>query len=320
MLVVIDGMENEEYKLCKHIGAFSYQGEKNYTPQGKDVDSLNCIMNMLSVPVEKIPQGRAYLEALAMGVEVGEYDLVFRCNVVEIDKKNGILIGTCSNAVIDKEALAQQDKYSLVHITKHKYLLIIKDACSFYDSVKTYPPHQYIGSKIEDIKPIADGMVGEILDFLLEEYNISAWGQAVKEQVPSFKDIHKKKGAVVCKTEIVKGIAKAMDMYCPKIEGATGDIDTNLDNKLAVALSLTKQYPFVLLHINGTDESAHRKDVSQKHDMIQRVDDIILKELALCDDLDIMVSADHETSVKTGQHLYSGVRCYRKNQNKKTRE
>lgn len=305
LMVIVDGMENKDYNLCENIGAFTLIGKQNNTPKGKVTDSLNCIMNMLNVPSEKIPSGRAYLEALALGIDVHDDDMIFRCNAVK--SENNILVDTCDVRIIDN---IECDKYKLIRIEKHKYLLIINNAKRFYSSTVTYPPHQYIGANIMDILPSCVGEVDDIIKNLWYEHGILVWGQAVKEHGLTYYDINNKTGAVMCKTEIVKGIAKDMGMYCPDVTGATGDIDTDLTEKLRVALTLIQEYDTVVLHINGADECSHRKNKSEKKEFVKKIDDIIFKGIKDRADINIVISADHETSVDTGQHINSEVCCY----------
>ena len=86
------------------------------------------------------------------------------------------------------------------------------------------------------------------------------------------------------------------------VYGATGDIDTNLQDKTRVAISVAQTYPFVLLHINGADEAAHRKDKNEKNDFLHKVDTVVLHSL-LQSGHDIYVASDHGTDPITGQHI-----------------
>ena len=96
ILVIIDGAEPTDYKFCKNInqikeiGSF---GTVNNTPEGMETNSLTCILNILGVPHNNIPKGRAYLEALAINEEIDENDLIFRCNNIKV--KDDILIILC---------------------------------------------------------------------------------------------------------------------------------------------------------------------------------------------------------------------------------
>ena len=154
--------------------------------------------------------------------------------------------------------------------------------------------------------------IEEDLKKLILDFNLYPWGESKKQKIPSFYAIHKLKGAVVCKTEIVKGIGMAMGMYCPKIDKVTSDIDTNLKNKRDCALKLIKDYDFVLLHINGADEAGHRKNKKEKEEFIKRIDREVIKFLKE-KDFNLIVTSDHGTSCESGKHINGLVNFYMTN-------
>lgn len=85
-------------------------------------------------------------------------------------------------------------------------------------------------------------------------------------------------------------------------KGATGDVDTDLDAKTEAALRAAERYPFVLLHINGADEAAHRHDSAEKETFLRRVDDRVLSRL-LASEHEIVVASDHGADPESGAHL-----------------
>lgn len=306
-MVVIDGMENEDYKYCHSLNNMSIAGSRNNTPTGMETDSLNCIMNILGVEKEKIPKGRAYLEALALGMDISDNDLVFRCNLVNVDEHN-ILTSSCGDEKVHNIA---NDNFYIKHIEKHKNLLVVKNSSKYFDGIKTYPPHQNIGKPMKSIEPVVNDELKDILANLLNEYSLFAWGQAVKETTPSFYELHNKTGAIIAKTEVILGIAKAMQMYCPILKNATADIDTDLSEKTKLSLELTQKYDFVMLHINGVDECGHRKSKTEKINFIREIDKQVLRYIIknAPKELSVIITADHETSSQTGKHINSDV-CY----------
>ena len=78
LLIVLDGVCNNEYEHIESLKHAIRRGSRNNTPLGMETDSLNCILTMLGVSKEHIPSGRAYLEALAAGLYVGPHDVVLR--------------------------------------------------------------------------------------------------------------------------------------------------------------------------------------------------------------------------------------------------
>ena len=102
--------------------------------------------------------------------------------------------------------------------------------------------------------------------------------------------------------ELVKGIARLLHMELFPVKGATGDVDTDLDAKTEAALRAAERYPFVLLHINGADEAAHRHDSAEKETFLRRVDDRVLSRL-LASEHEIVVASDHGADPESGAHL-----------------
>lgn len=313
ILVIIDGAEASDYINCeninyiKKVGTF---GTINNTPEGMETNSLTCILNMLGVPHKNIPKGRAYLEAIAIDEKINKDDLILRCNNINI--KNDILISCFKNTktVIDKEKFKD---VRLIDMGSYKNLLIINEGKKYYDSIVTYPPHENLGKSIKDILPkCSDKKVESMLTKLIYNYNLYPWGQSVKDEIPTFYELHGKEGAVVCKTEIVFGIAKAMNMYVPILNNATADVDTNLIEKVQKALELSKKYDFVLLHINGADESAHRRNQEEKIKFINKIDREVIGCLIknIDSNTSLIISSDHGTSAKTGNHSNEEVDYY----------
>lgn len=321
IMLIIDGAESEDYKVCENIKKIKYlgtYGEVDNTPDGLETGSLSCIMNILGVPKEDIPIGRAYLEAVSKDIEIQDEDLIFRCNNVIIE--NNKLISSCSDYNDIKENYISGCR--LIYMGAYKNLLIIKNAKQYIDSIITYPPHQNIGKNVSDIYPKCNNKeIENTLKNLIDNYALFPWGQSIKQKIPSFEELYNKKAAAVCKTEIVKGIAKAMKMYCPDIKESTADIDTNLVEKAKVAVELSKEYEFVLLHINGTDESAHRKDNNQKIDFIKKIDSEVVKYISenISKNTAFIVTSDHGTSAQSGKHVKGFVNYYILNENEEAR-
>lgn len=124
---------------------------------------------------------------------------------------------------------------------------------------------------------------------------------------PSYEPFSKKwglKGACVAGTGLIKGIGKLMGMHVPLVPGATGYIDTDLMAKGRTALQCLKEgYEFVLVHIEGTDEVSHDKNVAEKVKMIGRVDEMMGYLMVNVPRNAVLVAlSDHTTSCVKGDH------------------
>ncbi len=346
LMVVIDGMEDHADNGllggsflartgCQNIESIARRGLYglvNNTPTGRETDSMVCILTMLGVPPHHIPRGRAYLEALSIGAKPGGEDLVLRCNLAAIDEENR-LISSCGAGLTDAQMrqavriISKETGLELLHLNTYKNLLIIQEGKQYFDTFKTYPPHQNIGRLLKDIMPAADSPVGAALQKLvfasqkiLGSYVILPWGEAVREELPSFFTLHGIEGAMVAKTEIVRGIGVAMGLICPLLDRATGDVDTDLCEKATMAMELVKRYDFVMLHINGADESAHRGNFTEKAAFLKRIDDEVIGPLldGLSADTALIVTSDHATDCESGAHLNAPVSYYIWNHNEES--
>ncbi|WP_143315713.1 alkaline phosphatase family protein [Clostridium sp. HBUAS56017] len=318
IMVVIDGALSSDYNVCENIKKIKLSGSINNTPQGMEVNSLTCIMNMLGIPYKKIPKGRAYLEAIALGENIKDNDLILRCNDIKI--KNGKLVS--SNEVSSKD-ISEISNFKLIDMGSYKNLLIVRDGRKFCKSLKTFEPHQNIGKLITEILPSCENL--EFTNFLMKliyKYNLYPWGQSVKEEFPSFYSLHNINGAVVCKTEIVKGIGRTIKMFTPDLPGTTADVDTDLNIKAKTALELSFKYDFVLLHINGGDESAHRRNIDEKLNFMKKIDCEVIGYLIrnLKKDTSLIVTSDHGTSSENGEHINDCVKYYIYNNNVETQK
>jgi 2,3-bisphosphoglycerate-independent phosphoglycerate mutase len=120
----------------------------------------------------------------------------------------------------------------------------------------------------------------------------------------SFLDKWGMKGACVAGTGLIKGIGKLAGMHVPYVPGTTGYIDSDLMAKGRAAIQCLKDgAEFVLVHVEGTDEVAHDKDVPAKVKMIEKSDAMMGYIMANMPENGIMaVLSDHTTSCVKGDH------------------
>ncbi len=110
--------------------------------------------------------------------------------------------------------------------------------------------------------------------------------------------------AVVCGIDLVRGIGRIMGFEIIQDAAFTGDTDTDLKKKTEAALFHARQGKFVLLHINGADEAAHRRSARGKNQFIERVATQCAQVL-LESDVTCVVTSDHATDPQNGTHYES---------------
>ena len=326
ILVILDGMTEcaaraEEPFLpqgCPTMERFAKQGgfgALENTPPGLSVDSVTCIATLLGVPAEEIPTGRAYLEALAAGIPVDAGDAVFRCNVTALDS-SGALLGA-RGALREHEARALCEKFSgdglaLYHLGGYKNLLVAKGGAAQMGDVHTLPPHQNPGRALEDILPNGGPLAERLRELARRsrfwkdgvEYLLFPWDGAVPRALPGFARLHGKTAACVCKTEVVHGLCRALEIPVTVPPGATAEADTNLAEKARAALGLMERYDAAIIHVNGADELGHRRDAAGKAAFLRRADNELLAALAegMPEGGRVLVCSDHATNAQSGRH------------------
>ena len=315
IVLIIDGAVGEDYQGLKFTSLTNRTEHFSHTPKGLTADSLNCICTILGVPSSQIPRGRAYLEAVASGIEVYENDLVLRANWVKIE--NGLLTSSC--ATLDEDHFPNVIDsllgvgFELYPLGEYKNIIVLRNRKDLLENIIAYAPHENLSRNVDLILPVCeDRFIEKIMRNLIYEHKLWVWGEAVKTTLPSYENLHNKKGAFVCKTQIVVGIAMAMKMYCPRLKYATADIDTDLVEKRETALALIKQYDEVYIHINGADEAGHRRNKKEKLDFIKKIEkEVILPIIHKKDrDVQFIITSDHATLTESGAHSDEAVPTY----------
>lgn len=313
LTVIIDGAALSDYSATGISERFKLARMRTHTPLGRAAESPACILTMLGVNENNIPRGRAYLEALALGLPISKNDMAVRINKVSI--KNGRLTCAQGGEAFEEEDISLYENcfaYPVYHVKEYKNLAILASKADVCAQTLSFPPHENIGKEIKDIAPYSpDAQVQNFFDELLR-CGYMPWGQAVYEELPSYYSLHKTKAAFVCATEIVRGIALAMDMYCPKISSATAECDTDLSAKALSAIELIQKYDDVYVHVNGADEAAHRFDKGEKLTFIARVYEQLVLPLVnnIKDECVLTVTSDHATLCERGDHSAEPVPEY----------
>ena len=284
--------------------------------------SLTCILRLLGVPKEAFPDNRAYLELLAQNRDVSEFEMVLRCNVISQDS-SGRLVSFNGMGLTSREIGTMARQFSsltpdieFIHLSGYRNLLVM-DRNENVLRIQTAPPHESMGLPVDELlaelksSSLAMKVFMQETDKILQQYNrneltykLYPWGASCRTEMPSFENLNGMKGALVCQTEIVRGIGKALKMEVPELSYCTADTDTNIREKLAVTQNMLAQYPFVMTHFNGTDEAAHRHDYEGKAEFISRIDKEFLEPLldTAEEPLRIVICGDHVTSSVTGRH------------------
>lgn len=131
-------------------------------------------------------------------------------------------------------------------------------------------------------------------------------GAASVEQLPRRLD-ESECVAIVSGCTTSLGIARAFGFQPVTSDKMTGNLDTDVQHKLEIATKLLDKYKLVAVHFKATDIAAHDQKPLEKRSFIEKIDRELRAVLQRKEGLRVVVSADHGTSSKTGQHMADPV-------------
>lgn len=274
------------------------------------------------------PNGRASAELLALHqVELGDQDLVFRANVVRMDRN--VLASYNADYITSDKASQLIDRINnklhttfpeieLYHNSDFRNTLVVRSADVEAKDILCHEPHECHGyefnirellkARSSHAKPLIDKIncylahVGELLA-VDTDFVIFPWGVSNKFCLPSFHHQNNFNGraVVIGSMDFLHGMAKAGCIDFCKVGNGRPDTDYYAKGQ-AVLSCLEQGYDFVACHINGADEASHMYDVSLKLDCIEQIDDKIVSPLIdyFLDNKDriggVMILPDHYTN------------------------
>lgn len=305
-------------------------------PPGSDVANLS----VMGYDPALYYTGRAPLEAVSMGVNLGENDVAFRCNLVTlsgddryemksmVDYSAGE-IKSARAAVLIKElgAYLKSKEMNFYPGISYRHLMVWSGGPA--DTVLT-PPHDISGRVVGEYLPKGRGSeallaVMKESSLFLQDHPLNKtagdekpansvwfWGQGKTPSIPSFRKKYGLSGAVISAVDLIKGIGKCAGMDVVEVEGATGTIHTNFAGKAEAAVeAFRKGADLVYLHFEAPDEAGHQGDTGTKVKAIEEIDRQVLGPLlAQMEDFGrfrIMLLPDHPTPLAVMTHTSDPV-------------
>lgn len=308
-------------------------------PPGSDVANLSA----MGYAPEQYYTGRSPLEAVSMGVELGDKDLAIRCNLVtlsaEQEYSEKTMVDYSSGEISTAESVAlitalkselDNDQFGFHAGISYRHLLVWKDGLS--KALQLTPPHDISGRQITAYLPLgADS--SPLLDLMLRSQKILTthpinatrrakglnpatsiwlWGQGGRPALDSFEEKYGIKGSVVSAVDLVKGLGICAGLNPVKVAGATGAIITDFAGKAEAALNeLRRGQDFVYLHVESPDEAGHQGELEKKIWAIEQVDHEIVGRVAAAmgqfEELRVLIMPDHPTPITVRTHTSEPV-------------
>ncbi len=303
-------------------------------PSGSDVANLS----VMGYDPQIYYTGRSPLEAISMGVPLGEHDVAYRCNLVTLseaaDYHEKIMIDYSADEISTSEArdlmgTVQQTlgsaEFSFYPGVSYRHLMVWHGGCT--DALTT-PPHDIHDRVIGPFLPGGTGApqllhLMKMSNGFLSDHQVNyerkskgmrpansiwLWGQGRKPVLPSFMEKYSLSGSVISAVDLTKGLGLCAGLTVVEVPGATGNIHTNFMGKARAALAeLANGKDFVYIHVEAPDEAGHRGELQTKIRAIEEIDAKVLGELLAgmedFPDYKIMVLPDHPTPLAIRTHV-----------------
>lgn len=310
-------------------------------PEGMAPGSDTANLSVLGYDPKKYYTGRSPLEALSIGVDMKETDVVFRCNIVTLSEddvpyEEQTILDHSADEISTEEAeiLLKAVAAELENEEYHFYTGTSYRHCMVWDKgsvVELTPPHDVLTQKIKEHLPKNEMLrkMQERSYEILKNHPINLarkekglhqansfwfWGAGTKPILTSFEDIYHKRGVMISAVDLLKGIAVGAEMDRILVEGANGGLHTNYEGKAQAAVdALTKQgYDFVYVHVEGPDEMGHQGSIEKKIQAIEYLDTRLIRMIkeqldAANEAYRMLILPDHPTPIKVRTHVAEPV-------------
>lgn len=306
-------------------------------PAGSDVANIT----ILGYDAHKFYTGRGPLEAANLGIELGEKDLAFRCNLVTAFEDT--LVDYSAGHINSKEAAmlikfidqnlgSQRVKfYSGV---SYRHIMVLENGVNEgLEDLQCVPPHDITGKSIS--KNLPQGKNADLVIKLmqdsrraLENHEINSvridlkenpanmiwlWGQGKKPAFTRFGEKYGLSGSIISAVDLIKGLGKIIGLEVINVPGATGYYDTDYKGKANAALKSLEKNDFVFLHVEAPDEAGHNGDLQEKLLAIERFDQMVVGGILTAfkqrKNYRILVLPDHATPISLKTHTADAV-CF----------
>ena len=323
------------------IAASGMIGRANNVPDHLPAGSAVANMSLLGYDPAVNFTGRAPLEAVAQGIELGPDDWAIRCNLVTIEDQ--VMRDFTAGHISTPEARTLLDEaqrsfgarpWEFHTGVSYRNLLVYRassDESPFSVETRTTPPHDLTDQSVQDDFPRGPGsdLLNQIMDQTVELFdahpinvarrqadqlaatNVWLWGLGRRPSLRRFDERFGKRGTMITAVDLLRGLAALIGWQRIEVPGATGYTDTDYAAKGRYAVDALAGTDLICVHIEATDEASHEGDVAAKIESLEQIDRHvvrpILDALTRHGDYRVMVTPDHPTPLRTKTHSHGYV-------------
>jgi 2,3-bisphosphoglycerate-independent phosphoglycerate mutase len=293
-------------------------------PPGSDVGN----MSILGYDPARYHTGRAPIEAAAMGLQLDDDQVAYRCNLVKVGA-DGTMVdfagGHPTTEAASEVIHALEKELGGAGIEFHagvQYRHILVTPADWADAECT-PPHDLTGkpavwptgSSAPKLQALMDASRKVIERFEnVDASQIWLWGQGRQPRLPSFQDTYGLQAAMVSAVDLVRGLGALTGIRRVDVPGITGWYDTDYEAKRDACLNaLAAGDDLFLIHVEASDEAGHAGNVEEKVKALENWDRRILRPLVDALDMDdfrpwrLLLLPDHATPLALRTHTSDSV-------------
>jgi 2,3-bisphosphoglycerate-independent phosphoglycerate mutase len=310
-------------------------GQVRTVPAGMNAGSDVANLAILGYDPRTHYTGRAPIEAAGLGVELKPGETALRCNLVSLRREGrGLVMDDYSAGQISNEEAAAlmatiqeqlgRDGIRFYPSVSYRNLCVIR---GFDDRMRATPPHDFLNGAVAEHWPTAPGAVlvrslVEASQKFLAEHPVNVkrrkqglkcadsiwlWGHGTMPKLKTIPERDGLSGVVISGVDLVRGLGKLAGLEVIRVPGATADIHTNYEGKVAAALEALKKQDFVYLHVEAPDESSHQGNLAEKVEAIELFDRRVVGPMfegmqKLGHPFRMLIMPDHMTPVKERTH------------------
>jgi len=337
----LGGLTPLEKAYAPHLDRLASEGRLGLVrtiPEGMPAGTDVGTMTILGYDLLRFHSGRAPIEAASMGIDLGDEDVAFRCNLVAIDRKAGDGGGAGVMKDFTAGHIASDDAAEIISLLQER---LGGDGFDFHagvsyrhlmvwhggeDGMTTTPPHDITDRPIAEYLPSGTGAerlsrLSSDARRLIASHPVNArrrakgetpvtdvwlWGQGRRPAMPTLTSKYGIEGGVITAVDVVGGLGRLAGLRRIEVPGITGFVDTNFRGKGEHALAALDTMDFVFVHVEAPDEAGHMGDAQLKVKSIEELDrevlGTILQGIGRFGEWAVMVLPDHGTPVSTKTH------------------
>jgi len=300
-------------------------------PEGMEPSSAIACMSILGYDPRIYYRGRSAIEAVSMGIPIGEGETGFRCNLAAV--RDGAMFDYSAGHISTEEARqlieAVDKKLGNTDIkfypgVSYRHILKIKGHEEAVEAICT-PPHDIPGQPVAKHLPQGKGsrLLIDLMqrsEAVLKDHPVNLarlsrnetpattiwlfWPSGQVPKLPSFQQNYGLRAAMISGVDLLRGLAQMAEMEVIKVPGVTDGLDNDYVAQGEGALRALESRDLLVVHVEAPDEAGHSGSIDHKVEAIERTDKEIIRRLRnyKTHQLRLLVLPDHPTPIDIQTH------------------